>query len=159
MSYLKLIILFVLLTTGTLAKGSNALAGADKDQDGVRDDVQAWIDKSYPSSRRESINKGLKQISKYYQLMLDNHLYAEKAVAFHTKSLEAFSCLDWINETEGPFIFKAHQLKFFNTPERSEAYTLITSYKRGARKPEQLVKTPYSERHVFCEFPAIKEIN
>ncbi|MCM2350732.1 MAG: hypothetical protein NDI69_11985 [Bacteriovoracaceae bacterium] len=136
--------------------GMKTLEGIDVDQDGVRDDIQVWIDSEYPIETRPSTNRALKQYSKYMQLAIVNYLDVETSRNFKIKNLESFSCLSWVVKNVTP-IYKNHDSKFLNTKERIRAELKAESYFNGLSRPQSIKSIPLDQRNVFCEFEASKE--
>jgi methionine-rich copper-binding protein CopC len=138
-------------------EGKKTLEGIDVDQDGIRDDIQVWIDAEYPVETRPSTNKGLRQLAKYFQLTLVNATDREKAMEYKVKALEAQSCLYWIlGLNDAVKIRKVTQSNFNNTKERIRAHLMTEKYFHGSGTPESIKKFDDSE-NLLCEFEASKE--
>jgi hypothetical protein len=137
-------------------EGKKTLLGIDSDNDGVRDDVQFWIDNEYSRNSTPSTNLAMKQLAKYSQLILQLHADKEKAVPLNIKAVEAITCLMWVNNN-GDHLSTLVKNKMLNTSERIRAFVKVDSYFDGAGSPEQINKTKLGERNKFCEFKATKE--
>lgn len=137
-------------------EGKKTLEGIDVDQDGIRDDIQVWIDSEYPMETKPNTNKALKQYSKYMQLAIINYQNEVISKSYKVKNLEAFSCLRWIVKNVTP-IYKKHDSKFLNTSERIRAELKAESYFNGLGRPESIKNIPINQRNVLCEFNASKE--
>jgi hypothetical protein len=137
-------------------EGKKTLLGIDSDKDGIRDDVQIWIDKNYPPSTKPSTNLAAKQMARYSQLELELHADKEKVTPVHLKTLETLYCLVWIND-EGVHISKAIDGQMLNTRERIRAFMKVNSYFDGSNTPENISGTKWDEMNKFCEFKATKE--
>ena len=143
------------------ALNNSTLGGIDSDNDGIRDDVQLWISKSYPQSTSPNIYYGLKQVSRHFQVVLINHADREKALPNYIKTLEALQCLMWIrnvgSRNDGYRKYKELKSQILNTPERIKAYLKVDSYRSGEGRPESIQNLKVSERNQLCEFSASKE--
>jgi hypothetical protein len=107
--------------------GKKTLAGIDSDNDGVRDDVQRWINEEYPMSTSPSTHQALKQGAKTMQAIVLNSENRAAAIQAQIKDLEAASCLWWIKgaDTKIEKLARAH---FYNTPERIQANFRVQAY-------------------------------
>lgn len=136
--------------------GNKTLSGIDSDKDGVRDDVQRWINEEYPLSSVPSTNRALKQNAKILQIMIQNSNIRALAKQYQDKSLEAASCLWWIRGVRNQ-IYQNARARLFNTPERIQANLKVEEYSRGASRPTSLQNVDIDQQNQFCEFQAIKE--
>lgn len=102
----------------------STLLGIDSDNDGVRDDLQLWVNQSYPPATYPSTNNALKQILRYYQLFLENADNEAEAMPYYIKSLESMQCLNWIH-LNGYKVHKEIVSRAINTPERIKAYLKV----------------------------------
>lgn len=134
----------------------STLLGIDSDNDGVRDDVQIWMNETYNPTAYPSTNNALKQISRHYQLALANYLNQEVAVQYYLKALEGLECIMWVKHS-GYQSYKEFKSKYLNTPERIKAFRKVDSYRDGASRPDNISQTNTTERHLFCEFVSTKE--
>lgn len=134
----------------------STLLGIDIDNNGVRDDLQLWINKTYQSSAYPSTNNALKQISRYYQLLLVNALDEEKAIPYYIKALESTQCLRWIR-SNGFDVDKELSSQALNTPDRIKAYLKVDSYRIGKGMPESISNVDVLQRNHLCEFQPTKE--
>jgi hypothetical protein len=161
----RLSLLLVLLTLQTWAgegvqdpgeAGKKTLLGVDSDKDGIRDDVQIWIDKKYPLSLKPSTNLAMRQIAKYSQLELQFYTDKEKVIPINEKSIESIFCLLWVTNN-GSRISKEIEGQMLNTRERIKAYMKVDSYLDGTNTSESIKNTKMKEMNKFCEFKAVKE--
>lgn len=132
----------------------STVLGIDSDKDGIRDDVQIWINKNYSPANYPSTNNALKQMHRHLQLAFENYQNKELAVAYYNKSAEGMECLMW-TKRNGYLDHKKHLAQVLNTPERIKVFTKVDSYMHGTG--DHLPPTPISERHQYCEFEATKE--
>ena len=136
-------------------EGKRTLAGIDSDNDGIRDDIQIWINKTYPEDTYPSSNKALKQMAKYEQQALVAHQDKEKSKEFKIKSLEAYGCLKWVNESSSIEAQKELKYHNVNTPERIRAFYKSESHLHGQGLP--LTMSNYDGWGQLCEFEPVKE--
>lgn len=129
-------------------EGKKTLAGIDTDQDGVRDDVQIWINNKYPLN--SDLNKAMRQKAKYDGLLMQHHGEKEKALEYRVKSLEAFLCQTFFlqDTTKHLDLKREYQAELLNTAERIRAFLTVDSYRHGSSMP----RIPREERRKFCEF-------
>jgi hypothetical protein len=139
--------------------GKLTLEGIDSDKDGVRDDVQIWINKKFPVASKPNTNKAFQQLAKYSQLTLKNYQDKEKATFYHNKEEEALECLMWVmNSAQKVYrLEKEVAAQFYNTKPRIKAYLTVNSYLHGQGTPDSILGTKDSEMNRFCEFEASKE--
>ncbi|MCM2348852.1 MAG: hypothetical protein NDI69_02455 [Bacteriovoracaceae bacterium] len=132
----------------------STVLGIDSDKNGIRDDVQIWINKTYNSSSFPNTNNALKQTHRHFQLAFENYLNKDLAVSYYNKAQEGLECIMWIRD-DGYMIYKKHKAQLLNTPERIKVFTMIDSYTHGTS--DHLPETSITERHQYCEFNAANE--
>lgn len=128
-------------------KNNSTVAGVDSDSDGIRDDVQRWINETYSSQQK--LKMAMRQYAIAYQLNLltvDN-----KELSIHTtfKTFEADDCLEGLMgldhgiDARDKLIFK-----FLNTKDRliAEKKADLNFHGQGGR----ILK----EKLPFCQFEA-----
>jgi hypothetical protein len=137
-------------------EGKKTIAGIDSDHDGVRDDVQRWINEEYPISTSPSTHQALKQGARTMQAIVLNSENQAAAIQAQIKDLEAASCLWWIKgaDTKIEKLARAH---FYNTPERIQANFRVQAYRRGSSSPESIKNIDFNNHNQLCEFSATKE--
>lgn len=140
-------------------EGKITLEGIDSDKDGIRDDIQIWINKNYPLDQRPNVHQALNQLAKSYQNVLLHTDEREKAMSYKIKNLEGITCLTWITGEPGVsrLLFKGLEAQVLNTSMRIKANLKVNSYMNGTTRPEQIKKTPINQRNKFCNFEASKE--
>lgn len=89
MNFLKFTLCFILLISGLVSscqsrydgkvkdpgeRGKSSVAGIDVDEDGVRDDIQVWIEKEFQDN--ELIQKAVKEMAKTHPASCDFKLKA-----------------------------------------------------------------------------------
>lgn len=107
-------------------KGKQTLLGIDSDADGVRDDVEIWINKRTANITNQEIYNlriGLKNIARLIQknFVVKDDLRASRDLKLQT--LDAFGCISDLSPTEKFFNDIESDLAsvIFNTRERIEA--------------------------------------
>lgn len=165
MKYISLFFILISFTTWSSGKvpdpgeeGKKTVAGIDSDNDGVRDDIQIWINSSYPLHTYPSINQGLKQFSRSAQVALANYQDKQKSIQGNLDAKEAISCLAWIADIDlTTFLVREHQARFINTIGRIEADAIKSGHFHGQSRPDSIVNTPLDQRNKLCKFEAKKE--
>ncbi|MFT6630069.1 MAG: CRISPR/Cas system CMR-associated protein Cmr5 small subunit [Bacteriovoracaceae bacterium] len=123
--------LLLLFTIAFLSCESNAideakLLGPDKDNNGVRDDIDKWINKTY---KNHDQIKAAKLKAKYNRLALKFHKDKEKSNQYTHKALDLSNCLAnlvknfklWSKRLD------SYHLLTYNTRERLKVYTIVNS--------------------------------
>ncbi|WP_408096154.1 hypothetical protein ACJVC5_14035 [Peredibacter sp. HCB2-198] len=72
-------------------KNDATVAGVDSDNDGIRDDIQLWIESKYPVS--SNVKKGLQQQARARQLNLVNAVNKENSIISTRSYLNSSTCL------------------------------------------------------------------
>jgi hypothetical protein len=135
--------------------GKKTLAGIDSDNDGVRDDVQRWVNENY--SNKPSTKNALFQQSKNTQDMLLNSNNRE-----HLRSVNApevsrsIACLAWIRR-DYMDATKALDKEIVNTEARVKSRLEAESQFGGLSRPEDVVNATPDEEKKFCKFSPSKE--
>ncbi len=131
--------------------GKATLLGIDSDNDGVRDDIQRWIELNYPNSAKKRM--ALRQYSKAMNDALANASDKRASINNAYKTGYAQECLFYIyRELEGtarPAYKINDQLlaEFLNTQDRSTAYLNYNSQLGG----EIFSSTPLKFQNRSCE--------
>jgi hypothetical protein len=129
-------------------EGKKTLAGIDSDKDGVRDDVQIWINQKYPVN--SDLNKAMRQKAKYDGLLIQHHTEKKKALEYRVKSLEAYMCQSYYFKSISLHTNERREYEavLLNTTERIKAFHTVDSYRHGSSMPN----IPFSKRNNLCEF-------
>ena len=127
------LVVFLLVSTYSLAQvDQNAtLLGVDADNDGIRDDVQAWIEKNYGD--KPEIKSAAKQYAKALQNGLANTDDKEKSVAASLDTLTAGDCVyGTVSDfNEATKLRQMLKLMHSNTKERIMASTKQSEHFSG----------------------------
>lgn len=134
--------------------GKKSLLGIDVDNDGVRDDVQRWINETY--SGKESTKKALKQLSKVFSKRFT--VLSSKQASIEAAYLvdEAVTCLDWIDIETGLEKNRSLRKIFNNTNERIKANLVAEGYLHGIGSSPKSLSVSWDNSHQLCDFPAQK---
>lgn len=134
--------------------GKAALLGIDSDKDGVRDDVQRWINESYPE--KESTKKGLKQLSRVMNSRLSSVKNKEASIADSHLLEEALGCLSWIDIDASIESTKKLRKKFNNTAERIQLSLEADNNFHGQSSGSRRMSLEFNQLNQLCDFTAQK---
>jgi hypothetical protein len=124
---------------------NSTLLGIDSDNDGVRDDVEIWINHTYadtPDQDLYNYRMVLKQYAKTRLMILKNKDNAENVIRIRSEGADAMDCmktlfyeLDKFSMDEAIYkssdLRKSLEVKFFNTRERIQADLETWKYSHG----------------------------
>lgn len=127
--------------------GKLTLEGIDSDQDGVRDDVQRWINTAFSES--EKTRSALKQYAKHKQSEFINVANRERSITISRRLLDTANCLQYVFQGLGYYeILKKLIAKMANTEARMKA-----DNKADANFHGQVYRLPEREEFKsFCDF-------
>jgi hypothetical protein len=144
-------IVAVLVTTGLLSgllvscSGENSpssspnqtesLAGVDADANGVRDDVDRYIDTTYADQASADLNKAIRQYAKAVQSSLVDADSPAQSLTHATERFRALECLMARRPREFHTIFVDVRAQLLNAPSRSEAYLKADDQVKAANIP------------------------
>jgi hypothetical protein len=111
------------------------LAGTDANNDGVRDDVESYIDTTYPVSANIDINKALRQYAKAAQSSILEADDAVKSITHVTERFRALECLMARRPTDFHPVFVELRARILDTNPRSEAYLKADSQAAAVNIP------------------------
>lgn len=110
--------------------GSLTIEGIDSDKDGVRDDVQRWINETFPESPK--VKEALKQLAKYQQLELSSAENKQTSVEATKKTLYSIACLRFVlGEQDEDAITNELQVRMENTEARIRASLKVDAHFSG----------------------------
>jgi hypothetical protein len=122
-------------TTTSSPAPTAALAGADANSDGVRDDIESYIDTTYPVPANLDTNKALRQYAKAAQSSIIDANDAGKSVTHVTERFRALECLMSRRPTDFHPLFVELRARILDTNPRSEAYLNADSHAAAANIP------------------------
>lgn len=115
------------------AAGSTpSLAGTDANSDGVRDDVEAYLDST---AYDENTKKALRQYAKAAQSSMLDANDAGKSITHVTERFRALECLMARRPTDFHPVFVELRARILDTNPRSEAYLKSDSQAAAANIP------------------------
>jgi len=120
---------------------SDSLAGVDTDGNGVRDDLDEYIQSAAAGSALTQ--KAMEQNVQALEELMLAHEIADKSIDSAIKVMRATECLYGVNPTEAAHLSDEIEARMFNTPERAKAYAsahkhLGGQYFRGTRTNERV---------------------
>jgi hypothetical protein len=101
---------------------TESVAGVDADANGVRDDVDRYIDRTYADQAGADLNKAVRQYAKAVQSSLVDADSQALSLAHATERFRALECLMARRPREFHTIFVEVRAQLLNTASRSEAY-------------------------------------
>ena len=122
-------------TAPSSTASTTSLAGADANSDGVRDDIESYIDTTYPVPANLDINKALRQYAKAAQSSIIDANDAGKSVAHVTERFRALECLMSRRPTDFHPLFVELRARILDTNPRSEAYLNADSHAAAVNIP------------------------
>lgn len=100
--------------------GKLTLEGIDSDQDGVRDDVQRWINTAFSDS--EKTRRALKQYAKQKQVDIISAPNPERSISISRQLFDTTNCLQYVFQGLGFYeVLKKLNAKVTNTAARLKA--------------------------------------
>jgi hypothetical protein len=117
------------------AATATSLAGTDANNDGVRDDIETYIDSTYPTPANIDINKALRQYAKAAQSSILDANDAGKSLTHVTERFRALECLMARRPTDFHPIFVELRARILDTNPRSEAYLQADSQAAAVNLP------------------------
>lgn len=141
-----LIIGMVWLAVGLTSCGSDSsdvpppaaqenLAGPDVNGDGVRDDVEAYIDTTYPAPGQGDTNRALRQFARAAQATILDASDSTRSAAHATERFRALECLMARRPTDFHLVFVELRARVLNTTARSLAYLQADDHVRPGNLP------------------------
>lgn len=130
--------------------GKATLEGIDSDKDGIRDDVQRWIEQTYPASAKT--RAALRQLSSDVQKSLLTTEDKAAAISSGHDLLKSLECLFFVSGNFDESVKAKTNLfdQILNTENRFKAY--MKSDRHFGGQTYRLTKS--SERSKLCKFDA-----
>lgn len=122
------------------------LLGVDMDNDGVRDDIQRYIDLTYPDEVK--VRLALEAVAKQYQLLLALAQDPDASFENATKMARHGECLDFLKGEKAADILAALQAEILNNKVRNLAYLNYTENLSG----KIILGRPLAEWSKSCLF-------
>lgn len=111
-----------------------SLAGTDANHDGVRDDIETYIDATYPVPANADTNQALRQYAKAAQSSILDANDAGKSIAHVAERFRALECLMASTSDFHP-TFVELRARILDTNPRSEAYLKADSQAAAENLP------------------------
>lgn len=126
--------------------GIQTLLGIDSDDDGVRDDVQRFISRTYSEDKLLAL--ALTEYAKLFQVILQNT--SDRDIAFNNaKKLSAiYECVHYIQGKVEKDTFSGLRAEILNTKERTIAFLKFNNNLAG----QILISNPQQKWKESCEF-------
>lgn len=110
-----------------LEANNNSIEGIDSDGDGIRDDLQRWI--NFEAANDPNVQLALKNIARNWSSLMgaaDNSIASRDLFLKNQKlSIYLYGVLD--NDTRSESLLKVMKFLFFKTEERYQVYLKIQS--------------------------------
>lgn len=136
-------------------KNNATLAGIDSDSDGIRDDIQRYINETY--ANKPNIKLAAKQIAIALQLLTTSAYDVASTTASMAKYDEAYACFAWVNRPEARTGYKKLNIMMVNTELRVKQDMASDQFFHGGSSPDSVVHLPFGQEHTLCDFPAQQE--
>lgn len=136
-------------------KNNLTLKGIDSDNDGIRDDVQRYINIQYPSP---NLKAAARQIARVYQTSHLNVKDKESAFYYAGKEMEANKCLVGIT-TQWLTVGRDIREIFKNTETRIKKSLEIDQLFHGGTTPKSITDFQASgleDKTIFCDFEPVR---
>ena len=101
---------------------TDSIAGVDADANGVRDDVESYIDTTYAGQANADLNKALRQYAKAVQSSMIDVGSQPLSLTHATERFRALECLMARQPRDYHTIFVDLRAQVLNTKSRSDAY-------------------------------------
>jgi len=143
-SFLALLLLLSLASCG------EPVAGVDEDEDGIRDDVQEFINKKYKDKK---VKAAVVQYAKNFQKKLNDSEDKALSIENAKNGFRALNCLIFITSiNETLHISKELKSEMLNTRERLEANSMVNEHLNG------MVTSSEKETKESCDSPIINTV-
>jgi hypothetical protein len=113
----------------------DSIAGVDADTNGVRDDVDTYIDTTYVGLANADLNKALRQYAKAVQSSIRNANSQPLSLTHATERFRALECLMARRPGDFHTIFVELRAQILNTKSRSDAYLQADTQVKAANIP------------------------
>lgn len=111
------------------------LAGTDANGDGVRDDIEAYIDMTYPSPAQGNTNLALRQFARAAQATVIDAGDPGRSVVHAAERFRALECLMARRPADFHLVFVELRARQLDTTARSLAYTQADDHVRNVSLP------------------------
>lgn len=122
------------------------VAGIDANGDGVRDDIESYIDTTYPASTQGGVNRALRQFARAAQATMIDAGEPAPSVTHAAERFRALECLMARRPVDFHLIFVELRARVLNTTDRSLAYLQADEHV----KKENLALLPADQWEAAC---------
>jgi PKD repeat protein len=128
---------------------NESLEGIDVDGDGIRDDVQRWI--NYEVKDNDDLKFVFRKLGANYQLQILNTDNSEEMVKYQKREINIQSCLygKINNDDQSDYYVGILTYLYRSTEARSKAWSLVQSYHTGASS--NIMSTEQQTRLIACQ--------
>ena len=109
-------------SSDTPPPAQETVAGIDANGDGVRDDIESYIDATYPASTQGGVNRALRQFARAAQATMIDASEPAPSVTHAAERFRALECLMARRPADFHLIFVELRARVLNTTARSLAY-------------------------------------
>lgn len=127
---------------------SESLAGVDTNNDGVRDDVEQYINTTYANSAKT--RNALRQSAKALQGAILDANDKRKSLQHAEETDRASDCIAYVRPNDYVQVAREMEARIANTDERLRAYLAYNKQLEGQMFPQ----APFDQRKAGCEFNA-----
>lgn len=139
-------------------KNDASIGGIDSDNDGIRDDIQRFINETY--SNKPNTKEALKQFARASQQGILNTENKQVSIDLSNKIVESISCQTWIMGVDASIqAGKKLTSMMLNTEARIKAELKSDQNYHGQSRPDSVMDLEVEERNQLCDFEAQKELN
>ena len=111
------------------------VAGIDANGDGVRDDVEVYIDTTYPVPAQRDTNRALRQIARAAQATMIDAGDSARSVSHAVERFRALECLMARRPADFHLVFVELRARVLNTTARSAAYLQADNHVTAGNVP------------------------
>jgi hypothetical protein len=111
------------------------VAGIDANGDGVRDDIEAYIDTTYPVPAQRDTNRALRQVARAAQATMVDASDPVRSVSHAAERFRALECLMARRSSDFHLVFVELRARVLNTTTRSAAYLQADNHVTAGNVP------------------------
>ena len=112
-----------------------SVAGIDANGDGVRDDIEAYIDTTYPVPAQRDTNRALRQLARAAQATVIDASDALRSASHAAERFRALECLMARRPADFHLVFVELRARMLNTTARSLAYLQADNHVTAGNVP------------------------
>jgi hypothetical protein len=112
-----------------------SLSGTDANGDGVRDDIEAYIDTTYPVPAQGDTNRALRQFARAAQATMLDASDPARSIAHAAERFRALECMMARRPGDFHVLFVELRARLLNTTARSVTYLQADNHVRAGNVP------------------------